>query len=77
MPTGAICGFEFDKRMNPPILFIPGTLCPPAEQQRMHRLIKNSELLMLDHCGHFSTLEKPDEVNAALRNWYLGQSEKN
>ena len=47
-------------------------LCPPSKQRQMFHLVKNSELVMLDNCGHFSTLERPDEVNKALRNWYLG-----
>jgi len=46
-------------------------LCPPFLQTQMHQMIADSELVMLDDCGHFSMLEKPDEVNAALRNWYL------
>jgi pimeloyl-ACP methyl ester carboxylesterase len=40
----------------------------------MHQLINNSQLRLLDDCGHFSVLEKPYEVNAALRDWYLGGS---
>lgn len=47
-------------------------LCPPDIQSQMHSAIKNSELLMLDSCGHFSMLERPDDVNRALRDWYLG-----
>ena len=50
-------------------------LCPADVQQRMHRLIGHSELVMLEDCGHFSMLEKPDRVKQVLRNWYLsGQS---
>jgi pimeloyl-ACP methyl ester carboxylesterase len=46
-------------------------LCPPSAQLQMQRLINNSELLMLENCGHFSMLEQPHELNKALRNWYL------
>jgi pimeloyl-ACP methyl ester carboxylesterase len=31
--------------------------------------IKGSRLVVIEECGHLSTLEKPDEVNAALRSW--------
>lgn len=47
-------------------------LCPLDLQTRMHRLIENSKLQMLDACGHFSMLERPADVNRALRDWYLG-----
>jgi pimeloyl-ACP methyl ester carboxylesterase len=47
-------------------------LCPPVIQTQMQQMIADSELLMLDDCGHFSMLEKPDEVNKALRDWYQG-----
>lgn len=60
--------------INCPTLIIGAAqdeLCPPSAQQQMHRMINNSELLMLENCGHFSMLEKPCELNKALRNWYL------
>ena len=31
--------------------------------------LKGSKLVVLEECGHLSTLEKPDEVNAALQGW--------
>jgi pimeloyl-ACP methyl ester carboxylesterase len=37
----------------------------------MHQTVKNSDLKILDACGHFSILEKPLEVNHALKDWYL------
>jgi len=46
-------------------------LCPPLMQTRMAQMIENSDLLMLDACGHFSMLERPADVNTALRDWYL------
>ena len=45
-------------------------LCPPSEQLRMQAIIENSDLQILESCGHFSTLEKQDEVNKALLDWY-------
>jgi pimeloyl-ACP methyl ester carboxylesterase len=46
-------------------------LCPPSGQIQMQRMISDSELVLLGDCGHFSTLEKPKEVNKALCKWYL------
>jgi pimeloyl-ACP methyl ester carboxylesterase len=31
--------------------------------------IPDSRLTIVEHCGHLSTMEKPGEVNAALRGW--------
>lgn len=31
--------------------------------------IPGSELIVIEHCGHLVTLEKPDETNAILRKW--------
>lgn len=46
-------------------------LCPPSEQLRMQAMVEHSDLQILESCGHFSTLEKQDEVNKALLDWYL------
>lgn len=64
-------------RISCPTLVLGGEqdrLCDADTQHRMSRLIENSELLLLDDCGHFSMLEKPNEVNTALRDWYLRSS---
>lgn len=45
-------------------------LCPPEVQLEMHGLVRNSVLLMLEDCGHFSTLERPEAVSEALCSWY-------
>jgi pimeloyl-ACP methyl ester carboxylesterase len=31
--------------------------------------IPQSRLVIVEHCGHLSTLERPDEVNAAFERW--------
>ena len=49
-------------------------LCPPEVQWEMHRLVRGSDLLLLGDCGHFSTLERPDALSAALCSWYLGEA---
>ena len=45
---------------------------PPDEALKMAAGIANARLLRLKHCGHLSTMEKPDEVNAALRELLTG-----
>jgi pimeloyl-ACP methyl ester carboxylesterase len=35
----------------------------------MAALIANSELVVIEHCGHMSTMEQPAAVTAALRHW--------
>jgi len=62
------------RALDRPTLIIGSTedpLCPPAIQTEMHRMVEHSELLLLDNCGHFSTLERPAEVSHALCTWYL------
>lgn len=44
-------------------------LCPPQQQREMHRLMAAGTLLMLEDCGHFSTLEQPEALNRALLQW--------
>jgi pimeloyl-ACP methyl ester carboxylesterase len=31
--------------------------------------IKGSELIVIEHCGHLITMEKPEETNTILRKW--------
>jgi pimeloyl-ACP methyl ester carboxylesterase len=49
-------------------------LCPPASQRDMLRHARRGELVLLEDCGHFALLEKPDEVNRALLDW-LGRED--
>lgn len=44
-------------------------LCPPASQQAMFDCAQNATLEILDDCGHFSLLERPDAVTRALSRW--------
>lgn len=37
--------------------------------EEMAAAIPGAELVVLDDCGHMSTLERPDAVNEALRRW--------
>lgn len=56
IPTAIICGRE-DK------------LCPVDRHLFMRDQIQYASLDILPECGHLSTLEKPDQVNAILAEW--------
>lgn len=55
-PTLVLCGRQ-DERT------------PVARHEEMASAIQGARLEILEDCGHLSTLEKPAEVNAALRHW--------
>jgi pimeloyl-ACP methyl ester carboxylesterase len=58
-PTLVLCGHEDE--------------ATPVEHHReMAADIPNARLVVVPECGHLSTLERPAQVNAALRSW-LGQ----
>lgn len=44
-------------------------LTPPELSEEMASLIPGALLVMIDHCGHLSTMERPQTVNAELRAW--------
>lgn len=58
-PTLVLCGRE-------------DTWSPLERHRRLAALIPASTLTIIEDCGHMSTLEQPDAVNAALR-WWLTQ----
>ncbi len=41
----------------------------PAQHAAMSAKIPGSQLAIVPDCGHMSTMERPDEVSAALRTW--------
>jgi pimeloyl-ACP methyl ester carboxylesterase len=41
----------------------------PAQHQAMAAKIAGSKLVIVPDCGHMSTMERPAEVSAALRDW--------
>lgn len=45
------------------------TLTPPDLSQEMATAIPGAQLVVVPDCGHLSTIEKPDAVNAALVTW--------
>jgi pimeloyl-ACP methyl ester carboxylesterase len=44
-------------------------LTPLARHEEIAAGIKGAQIEVIENCGHLSTLEKPAEVNAALRRW--------
>ncbi len=40
-----------------------------ADHEHMHARIPGSKLVIIEDCGHLTTLERPAEVNAAMRRW--------
>lgn len=42
---------------------------PPSQHRAMSEAIPGSRLVVVPDCGHMSTMEAPDPVNAALADW--------
>lgn len=59
VPTLVLCGRE-------------DLLTPLDRHQEMASLIPNARLVVIEHCGHMTTLERPGAVTAAMRAWLLG-----
>ena len=55
-PTLVLCGRD-------------DALTPLAVNEEMARLIPGARMVVVEACGHLATLERPDAVNAALRDW--------
>ena len=56
-------------RLKMPVLLIWGKddkITPPFVGEEFHKLLPNSELITLDHCGHAPMMEKPEEFNLVL-----------
>lgn len=59
-------------RIACPTLVLVGredVLTPPERHEEIAGLIPGARLETIEHCGHMSTMERPDAVNAALRRW--------
>ncbi|MEM9952381.1 MAG: alpha/beta hydrolase [Chloroflexota bacterium] len=55
-----------------PTLVLTGredTVVPISAHQAMHDAFPNSTLVIIEHCGHLSTMEQPQQVTAHLRKW--------
>lgn len=42
---------------------------PPSRHEHMQAAIRESRLVVVEHCGHMSTMERTAEVSAALAAW--------
>lgn len=58
-PTLVLCGRQ-------------DALTPLADSEFIAGSIPGAKLVVVEECGHMSTMERPEEVNAALRNWLEG-----
>lgn len=56
VPTLIVCGRE-------------DAITPLARHEEMAASIPDARLVIVEECGHLSTLERPAEVNRALRDW--------
>lgn len=45
------------------------TICPPSLQAAMAAAVPNARLVLVEDCGHLSTLEQPEHVTVLLRTW--------
>ena len=64
-------------KINCPTLIITGRedrICPPVLHEEMAQLIPNSTLIIIEECGHLTTLEQPEIVNEVIRKWWLNVS---
>jgi pimeloyl-ACP methyl ester carboxylesterase len=59
VPTLVLCGREDQST-------------PLALHEEIAALIPGATLVVVERCGHLSTMERPDEVSAALRRWLVG-----
>ncbi len=60
VPTLVLCGRE-------------DALTPLADHKAMAAGIAGARLTVVEDCGHLATLERPEEVNAALRRWLAAE----
>jgi pimeloyl-ACP methyl ester carboxylesterase len=56
VPTLVVCGREDKVR-------------PVSQHEEIARLIPGSRLVVIEHSGHFTTLEQPARVNPLLSDW--------
>ena len=67
----------FDDRVRIPTLFIGAVddiVIAPEHIEGMKALVDDLELHMLEHCGHWSQQEQPDEVNRLIIDWLKRRS---
>ena len=50
------------------------TVTPPEAAEEFHKLLPNSDLFWLDKCGHAAMMEKPEEFNNILHDWFISRN---
>ena len=45
---------------------------PPEPHEHMAQAIAGAQLCIIEQCGHMSTMEQPQAVNAAFERWLFG-----
>lgn len=66
--------FEDLAIINCPTLVLTGcedTLVPLFSHEAMAEKLPDSRLLIVEQCGHLSTMEQPESVTQALREWLM------
>lgn len=62
------------RRINCPTLVLVGrqdAITPLSHSEEMAEAIPGAKLVVIDDCGHMATMEKPAEVNRAMRDWFM------
>jgi len=60
VPTLVLCGRQ-------------DALTPLADHQALAAGIADARLVVIEDCGHLTTIERPQEVTAAMRRWLLSE----
>ena len=63
---------HFLRTIHCPALVLTGfddAWSPPGRHLQIAQSLPHSELVVVPKCGHMSTMERPDEVTAAMREW--------
>lgn len=64
------------RRIGCPVLIINGEedpVAPPSVARELAERIAAARAVIIPRCGHWATIERPDEVNAELRRFLGGQ----
>ena len=66
--------FPVLSKINCPTLVLCGRedlATPVSMHEDMAKIIPDSRLVIVEQCGHLSTMEQPEIVNASLRQWLM------
>jgi len=47
---------------------------PPEVAEDFHKLLPDSDLFWVDKCGHAAMMERPEEFNKILHNWFISRN---